>query len=219
MGEDTDRLRQEIDQKRDDAAAKIDQIEAKMQDTAQMAKDTVQDTVQTAKDAVDDTVHKVKESVDLVKQVEERPLAALGAALAGGFLLGGVLGGGKDGRQGRSHDGYAAGAQQGGAVSSLRGAARDSGLEEMISGIAGALMGSLSQRLRSTVEETFPQLADQIKQHQGGDAGRRESAASGSRTYGREFGTAGSSPTMTDAAGRSTPYMGGESGSNTIVSG
>ncbi|MDP9363699.1 MAG: hypothetical protein M3Q10_05645, partial [Chloroflexota bacterium] len=97
MGQTADQLRQEIEQKRGDAASKIDQIESRVQDTVgtvqelpQMAKETVSDTVDQVKTSVQNSV----QNIDLSGQIQQRPLAALGAALAGGFLLGGVMGGG-----------------------------------------------------------------------------------------------------------------------------
>lgn len=169
MGEDADRLRQEIDQKRDDAASKIDQIEERMQDTAQMAKETVRDTTQAAKESVmevvDQTVAKVKEGFDVHQQVEQRPLVAVGAAMLGGFLLGGILG---NDRQGGRYDRNGVHADnQGGVTASLRQAAQRSGLDDTIEKAASALLGSLKEQISSVVEQGFPQLAERIKQTQG----------------------------------------------------
>lgn len=108
MGQTSDQLRQEIAAKRDDAAAKIDQIEARVQELPNLAKETVRGTVdasiQQAKDTVDqsltqareavvDKVGTMKQQADLTTKIDERPLAALGIAFAGGYLLGKVLGG------------------------------------------------------------------------------------------------------------------------------
>ena len=103
MGQTADQLREEIAAKRDDAAAKIDQIEARVQDLPNLAKETVRGTVdasiQQAKDTVDqsltqarevvvDKVGTMKQQADLTTKIDERPLAALGIAFAGGYLLG-----------------------------------------------------------------------------------------------------------------------------------
>ncbi len=108
MGQTADQLRQEIASKRDDAAAKIDQIEARVQDFPNLAKETVRGSVdasiQQAKDTVDqsltqarevvvDKVGTMKQQADLTTKIGERPLAALGIAFAGGYLLGKVFGG------------------------------------------------------------------------------------------------------------------------------
>ena len=163
MGQTADQLRQEIEQKREDAASKIDQIEARVTDTTQAVKDTVQDLPQMAKDTVTDTVQQVKQSINVQEQIQQRPLAALGAAIAGGFLLGGIMRGGG----GQSGGGQYAGMSQGGMASGIRSAAESSGLDETISGLSGALMGMLTERVRSTVEQSFPQIAERMQQQSG----------------------------------------------------
>lgn len=99
MGQTADQLRQEIANKRDDAAAKIDRIEAKVQDLPNVAKDTVKETVDQslnqARASVEEKVGQVKQQVNVQGQIEERPLAVLGAAFAGGFLLAKMFGGAK----------------------------------------------------------------------------------------------------------------------------
>jgi len=108
MGQTADQLRQEIEHKRDDAAAKIGQIEARVQDIPNLARATVKGSVDQsigqvresvdqslsqARVAVEAKVEKLKEQTDIQGQVGQRPLAALGVAFAGGYLLGKVLGG------------------------------------------------------------------------------------------------------------------------------
>jgi ElaB/YqjD/DUF883 family membrane-anchored ribosome-binding protein len=104
MGKTSDQLREEIAAKREDAADKIDQIEAKVQELPNLAKESVMETVDTsiaqAREKVTDTVTQVKQQIDVPGQVVERPLAAVGVAFAGGYLLGKLLGGG-NGSQGR----------------------------------------------------------------------------------------------------------------------
>ncbi|MDQ3779527.1 MAG: hypothetical protein M3354_03120 [Chloroflexota bacterium] len=147
MGQSSDQIRQEIDQHRSDAAQKIDDLETRVQDTATQARDQ-------AKDMVEDTIQTVKESVDLRKQVEERPLVALGVAFVGGLVLGGITGGGGGGQQSSSAQG---GSQQSqGAGGTLRGAAQRSGLEDTISNAAAALLGSVTEQFKSTLEQNFP---------------------------------------------------------------
>ena len=213
MGQSADQLRQEIEQKREDAATKIDAIEARVQDTVQGARDTVQGTVQQARDTVVDTVEqttqKVKESFDVRRQVEERPLLALGAALVGGFVLGGILGGDDDDR--RHHGGASPdlprGSQQGGVRAGIRTAARESGLEDTINNLASAFMGTMTERLRSVASDNFPALADKLRSAPASGDGQRSTAASAS-----------ASPTTTDTMGRPTPYFSSE-GTGTTSSG
>jgi ElaB/YqjD/DUF883 family membrane-anchored ribosome-binding protein len=117
MGQTADQLRQEIAAKRDDAAAKIDQIESRVQDLPNLARETVRGTVdasiQQARDTVDEQLSHAREAVvgkvDQMKQqtsmttvIDERPLAALGVALAGGFLLGKLFGG--EPKSAKGHD-------------------------------------------------------------------------------------------------------------------
>lgn len=190
MGPTADQLRQEIDQKRDDAASKIDQIESRVQDTTQSVKDAVQDIPQMAKETVSDTVEQVKESVqniDFNRQIQERPLVALGAAIAGGFLLGGVMGGGGGG--GQSSGGQSSGGSQGGIGAGIRSAAKSSGLEDQLSGVTGALMGMVTERVRSVVQESLPQVAERMQPGQssapsGGGVGVTASAADSSDRVG-----------------------------------
>ena len=76
MGQTADQLRQELDRKRHDLTRDVDRIE-----------------------------EKVKSTFDLNSQVQQNPLLAAGLAVAGGFLLGNLVGGGsKSG--GQSSQGY-----------------------------------------------------------------------------------------------------------------
>lgn len=107
MGKTSDQLREEIAAKRDDAAGKIDLIEAKVQDLPSLAKDSVKETVDQqlaqARGIVQDKVGQVKQQIDVPTQVSERPLAALGVAFAGGYLIGKALGGDRNGGTGRGY--------------------------------------------------------------------------------------------------------------------
>ena len=156
MGETADQLRQEVDQKREDAAQKIDQIQAKVEGATQQVKDTV-----------DDAKQQVKDTFDLRKQIEEKPLLALGAALAGGFILGGVLGG--DGDDRRRYARYDEGPRtmpyrppaSSGIMDNVRKAAKSTGLEETLNTMVSSFMGSLGERVKAIGEETFPGLMSQ----------------------------------------------------------
>ncbi|HEX5500044.1 MAG TPA: hypothetical protein VFX03_12490, partial [Thermomicrobiales bacterium] len=88
MGQTADQLREEIAAKREDAAAKIDRIEAKVQQIPQIARETVDASMLQARASVGEQVNQMAQKFDLRQQVQERPLLALGAAMAGGWLLG-----------------------------------------------------------------------------------------------------------------------------------
>jgi ElaB/YqjD/DUF883 family membrane-anchored ribosome-binding protein len=156
MGETADQLRQEVDQKREDAAEKIDQIQAKVEGATQQVKDTV-----------DDAKQQVKETFDLRKQIEEKPLLALGAALAGGFILGGVLGDGD--HDDRRYPRYDEGPRQmpyrppasSGIMDNVRKAAKNTGLDDTLNTMVASFMGSLGARVKAIGEEAFPGLMSQ----------------------------------------------------------
>jgi ElaB/YqjD/DUF883 family membrane-anchored ribosome-binding protein len=181
MGQTADQLRDEIDSKRDDAAAKIDEIEARVQNTAQMARDTVDDTMQSAKEMVNETVTEtmetvtetvetVKQSFDLNKQVQERPLMMLGAAALGGFILGGMVGGGGDKRRRADYRGdirserFQSSHSGSGPLQQVQQAVRQSGLDNTMSAITGALVGLATDRVRGIVDESFPEFGQRLRQ-------------------------------------------------------
>jgi len=105
MGKTSDQIREEIAAKRDDAAHKIDRIEAKVQELPTLAKESVMETVDTsvaqAREKVQETVMQVKTKIDVPGQVTERPLATLGVAFVGGYLIGKLLGGDRHDSHGR----------------------------------------------------------------------------------------------------------------------
>jgi hypothetical protein len=129
----------------------------------------------------------MKQSFDIKKQVEERPLMSLGVALVGGFLLGGMTGGGGGGNQqqgGYQYGGYQGGQheggyqygqprqQSGGAMSNgIRSAVQKTGIEDTISNAAAALLGSVTDQLKGTLDQNFPGFADKMNtaQHSSGN--------------------------------------------------
>ena len=205
MGQTADELRQEIDGKREDAAAKIDEIEARVQNTAQMARETVEETMQTARDTVEDTIQTAKETVtgtvtetvetvkqsfDVQRQIQERPLVALGAAALGGFLLGGAIGGGDN----KQHRADYSQSSNGGRTYNYQGyrsqpgplqqAAKSAGLDNAMSAVTGALMGMAADRLRGIVDESFPDFGERLRREMntssGTTAGRYDPSRTGS---------------------------------------
>lgn len=169
MGQTADELRQEIDAKRNDASQKIGQIEEKVTGAADQVKEKVADTADHVKEQVMNTF-------DWRQQVQERPLVALGAAFLGGVVLAGVVGdgNGKDQRGGyqqgnsnfniRRHSEQGSGAGSGqGLTASIRNAAKTSGLEETMSGMVGAFMMNLTDRVKTMADQTFPGMADKLQ--------------------------------------------------------
>jgi ElaB/YqjD/DUF883 family membrane-anchored ribosome-binding protein len=104
-------------QKRDDASQKIDQIENQVMSKAQEIETKVSDKVK-----------QVKAQVDWRHQVAERPLLAVGAALVGGMLLGGITGKGDHHASSQPSGGAQISHDSSGVTNAVRKAARQSGL-------------------------------------------------------------------------------------------
>jgi hypothetical protein len=131
-----------------------------VQDTAEQVRDqvtgTVEDTIETVKQQV--------QNVDFRQQIEERPLVALGVALIGGFVVGGMMSDGNDGgrqsssggQQGSSHSGSSMG-------SGIRSIAQQTGIEDTISNAASALIGSVTDQLKDTLDGIFPGFASKME--------------------------------------------------------
>jgi len=218
VGQSADQLRQEIAAKRNEAAVKIDQIEAKVQGIPQLARETVDASIQQAKASVGGTVGEMANKMDIRQQVEAKPMLALGAAIAGGWLLGkllagdGAKGGGAGGyrrdrdavRGGTSMnvmhgasvgDGAATGAalqpaggksSAGGVVETIRGAARESGLEDTLQAFTGALVATLTDQLRRTVDQSFPEFGAKLREQE--QASRQGRVGEAARTFGQGQG-------------------------------
>jgi hypothetical protein len=189
VGEKTDQLRQEIEAKRGDAAEKIGQIEDKVAETVGQVKE------------------QVRETFDWRHQVEQKPLVALGVAFVGGMVLAGAVGGGDDnsrrapepksngadynlrqyGQQGKTE-----GDESGGLIKTVRNAAKSSGLESTISGLAGAFMMTVADRVKDVADQAFPGMASRLD-----DASRRV------KTYdkGADSGRSDAAPTFSGGPG------------------
>jgi uncharacterized protein YjbJ (UPF0337 family) len=169
MGESTDQIRREIDESRQSAADKIDQIQNQVTGTADQMTASVQETAEHLREqvtgTVEDSIQTVKENLDIRQAIEERPLLAVGAALIGGFVLGGLTGGDHDHRPSQgstmpaaSHSG-ASGSSLG---SGLRAAIQKSGIEDTLSNAAAAFVGGLSDQLKETLDRNMPGFADKM---------------------------------------------------------
>lgn len=150
MGTTADQLREEIDQKRDDASRKIDEIEARIEGTAENVRDEVRQTAQ-------DVTDQVKETLDIKSQIEERPLIAIGVGLAAGFLLGGMGGGGE------SHSSSYGRNLQSGVMNTLRDTSKESGLNDTLSAAASALMGMATTQAKGMAGDRVAEMTGQAK--------------------------------------------------------
>jgi ElaB/YqjD/DUF883 family membrane-anchored ribosome-binding protein len=186
MGQSSDQIRQEIDQTRSNAADKIDQLQHQVENTSAQIRDQVQGTTEQVQEtvqhvreqvqgAVEDSLHtaqKAVENVDLQKQVQERPLIAVGAAFIGGILLGKMTSGNGNGHSSHAqHQQHDAGGSQrsqssGGVSDGLRSAIHKSGIEDTISNAAAAMMGSVTDQLKSTLNQNFPGFVDKLQSAQ-----------------------------------------------------
>ena len=186
MGQSSDELRQEIDQHRHDAERKISDLQQGIQGTAQdlrsqvqhtaedlrtQAETTVFDLSEQVQGAVESTVHTLSESVDIEGFIKERPLVSLGAALIGGFILGGVIDGGDSGHSSRAsgYTGDRGSLSQGGSSgggsslgSSLRNAIKSSGFEDTFNNAAAAMLGSVTEQLKQTMDRNMPGFAEKM---------------------------------------------------------
>jgi ElaB/YqjD/DUF883 family membrane-anchored ribosome-binding protein len=186
MGKSSDELRQEIDMHRADAERKINDLQGQIQGTADDLKSQAQGTVEdlrhqvqdTATDVreqvqgtMEDTIQTVKENVDFEQFVQERPLVSLGAALIGGFVLGGILDGSSGGGGGSSHASPASGSgaysgssstSHSGLSDSIRNMYKSSGLEDTVNNAAAAMMGSVTEQLKQTMDRNMPGFSDKM---------------------------------------------------------
>lgn len=176
MGKSADQIRQEIDRERADAGQKIDELEQRVQDNTehmkQQARDTAEQVRGEAQALVHDTVHTVKENMNLEEQIQERPLVAAGAALIGGFVLGSLMDSGSGHHQTVHHysgaDVSGSGQHTGGShtgssvANGIRSAAKKSGLEETIENAAAALLGSVTEQLKDTLNSRMPGYSEKM---------------------------------------------------------
>jgi ElaB/YqjD/DUF883 family membrane-anchored ribosome-binding protein len=111
MENESEMIRQQMDETRAALTDKIETLEHQVVDTVQAAstavsetvgsvKEIVHDSLQTVKDSVHDTVETVKDTFDIQRQVDRRPWTMFAGATALGFL-GGYLLRGSNGREAR----------------------------------------------------------------------------------------------------------------------
>jgi len=212
MGQTADQLRQEIDAKRNDASDKIGQIEEKVTGVAEQAKETVTGVAEQAKETVMNTF-------DWRRQVDQKPLVALGAAFVGGMILAGAVGDKDEGSHRSSSQSNnsdfnirryseqsAAAAGGMGIAGAIRTAAKNSGLEDMMNNMTGSFMSNITDRIKQMADQAFPGMAEKL---QAGNSQKSDGSSSkntnwsqpsrqmtgsttyGSSTTGTSFGTSG----------------------------
>lgn len=176
MGQSSDELRQEIDQRRHNAEQKINDLQQTVQGTAEELKGQAQETVsemsEQVQGAVESAMHTVGENVDIETFIKERPLVSLGAALIGGFVLGGLIDSDDSGHGSARAESYSGergslssgGSSDGGSSlgSTLRGAIRKSGFEDTFNNAAAAMLGSFTEQLKDTMDRNMPGFADKM---------------------------------------------------------
>lgn len=166
MGQSADEIREEIGRNRADATQKIDQLERQVQGNAEHMRHQVEDTADhlrgQVKGTVDDTIESVK-NFDWQQQIQERPLVSLGAAFVGGIVLGSMADGASGGQQHQQSQFSQGSSGQGGSMGrSIRSAAQRSGLEESLSNAGAALVGSVTDQLKSRVDQNFPGFSEKM---------------------------------------------------------
>ncbi|MBA3274543.1 MAG: hypothetical protein H0T72_02020, partial [Chloroflexia bacterium] len=77
---------------------------------------------------------------------------------------------------------YSSNQQSGGMSSGLRSVVEKTGIEDTISNAAAALLGSVTDQLKSTLDQNFPGFADKMTnaQHSSGDFTEKSRLAQGS---------------------------------------
>jgi hypothetical protein len=166
---------------------------------------------------VDRIEEQVKSSFDVKRKIDENPLLAVGLAVAGGFLLGAMVGG-KQRRAsgaGASWSGPAAGPGIAGAVragltESLRRGAGTS-VDDALTTITAALTAVLTDQAKELLDRNLPGFADRYEQvdHPGDSpmSGAGADRQGDSSSYAPS--TAGT-PSASSSTGAQTPYSPGE---------
>jgi len=89
-------IRDEMEQTRTSLADKLGALESQVRETVSTASETVTSTVEGVKEVVSgvsDTVSTVTETFNISKHIEQHPWAAMGIALAAGYVVSRLLGG------------------------------------------------------------------------------------------------------------------------------
>jgi len=167
MGTTADELRQQVDTDRSNAEDKINKIQQQVTDSAQMVQDKATETVQ-----------QVKEQFDWRRQVNDRPMMALGAAMLGGMLLGKATSdqsGGNNSSSGKSGSG------SGGSMFSgaLQNAFQSSGMTDQIERTMNDVLSMVASRMKDMTKGLAGMTSN----------GDQSTAGEGSSTNGRQYGS------------------------------
>lgn len=146
MGPTASQIREELDQHRDDAAARLAEIENRVQNVTSEARSEVEETKEQIRSQVEDAKEQVKQTFDLKYQLKENPLIAVGGGLLAGFLLGGGLSGG-GGHSSRRSSSSVGGHLQ----ASLMQSAKSSGLSDTLSSAGSALLSEVTKSVKGVV--------------------------------------------------------------------
>ncbi len=102
MPDETEVIRQQMQQTRSDLTEKLETLEQKVVETVSEAntavtetvenvKEAVEETVETVKGTVSETVESVREAFDLSRQMDRHPWLFFGGSVAAGYFVGSLL--------------------------------------------------------------------------------------------------------------------------------
>ncbi len=149
MGSTASQIREELDQHRDDAAARLAELENRVQNVTSEARSEIDETKEQIRSQVEDAKEQVKQTFDVKYQLKENPLIAVGGGLLVGFLLGGGLSGGGGGD---SHPSQRSSSSVGGHLqASLMQSAKSSGLSDTLSSAGSALLSEVTKSVKGVV--------------------------------------------------------------------
>jgi len=152
MGTTADDLRQQVDANRSSAEEKLNMLEQQVTDSAQMIQDKVTGSASMIQEKVADTAQQIKQSFDWRKQVDDRPLVAVGVAMVGGMLLGKMTSGGSGG--GHHAPDIGRGAAGGGMIAmAMQNAMQKSGLADTMETTMHDLFSTASTRLKDLAKD------------------------------------------------------------------
>jgi len=149
MGPTASQIREELDQHREDAAARLAEIENRVQHVTSEARSEVDETKEQIRSQVEDAKEQVKQTFDVKYQLQQNPLIAVGGGLLLRFLLGGGASGGGGGG---SYSGSRSSSSVGGHLhASLMQSAKSSGLSDTLSSAGSALLSEVTKSVKSAV--------------------------------------------------------------------
>jgi len=176
-------LRQQIDDTRSSITEKLEALEGQVtgtvesvkesvEETIAQVKESVQDTVSSVKDSVSDTVDTVKDTLNLSLQTRKHPWGMLGGALVAGFVSGALIGETRRRRSSRmpverlESQGETPRATFREEVREVRAPVEKGPtfgrFQSEVDQLKGLALGYLFGAIRDVIQESAPQLADQV---------------------------------------------------------